>query len=96
MKIGKRRKLPLEEPARAVVLAEMIDEDHLAARRADALKLAHHALRVRHDRHHIHGGHGVEALVREGERARVHLVEARDIAELLARDPPARLFQHFG
>ena len=49
---------------------------------------------IRHHGHHIHGDHGVEALVGKGERPCIHLMEAGDIVEPLPLDPRLRLAEH--
>ena len=83
--VGERRHAALDPAAHAFPAglaflgAEVVDDDHLAARAAHARQLAHDLLGIGHDRHHVHGDDGVEGGGGELQVARVHLVQAGDV-----------------
>src|SRR6185312_9304211 len=49
---------------------------------------------VRHHGQNIHGDDRVEALIREGESAGIHLVQALHVREIPPLDPGACLVEH--
>jgi hypothetical protein len=80
--------------AHAVILAEVVDHEHLAARTADPFELAHHLNGIGHHGQHIHGHDDVEGIVGESHVAGIHFEDRLDMVEPVPDDPPAGLFQH--
>src|SRR5919108_1155821 len=93
--IRKRRHAPLDPTSHAVVPAEMVDEDYLAARLAHPGQLAHHLLWVWHYRHDVHCHDYIERAAGKGERPRIHLVQPPDMAKSVGHGAGARLVEHF-
>src|SRR6266403_3759748 len=79
-----------------VVGAQVIDDEDLALRPADAVQLLEQARRALYDRDHVHRHHLVEARVGERHLLGVHLEQRRDVRELAAFHPGARLVEHLG
>jgi hypothetical protein len=87
----RRSTQPHASPAGLAFLgAEVIDDDHLAARAAHA-RSSRMTFGIGHDRHHVHGDDRVEGGGGELQIARVHLVQAGDVGQALGGDALARL-----
>src|SRR5438034_2777663 len=77
-----------------VVGTQVIDDEDLALRPADAVQLLEQARRALHDRDHVHRHHLVEARVGERHLLGVHLEQRLDVRQLAVFHPGARLVEH--
>ena len=75
---------------------EVVDEQQQAAGADDTLHLGEQGSRVGHDGRHEHGRRDVEAARRQAGVLGVAQLEALDVGQVLARDPPAREGEHVG
>ena len=77
-----------------MLVQEVVEDQHLAARLADPRHLRHHPLGLGHHRDQVHRHDGVEAVVGELERARVHAPERDHVAQPLGLDLGLGLGEH--